>query len=75
VDKELSNLVRKRFSVIAAPDARVGEESVLRADYCATTNRMLRVAVNSFMDSLSLVIEVMQELDADVLAEEKGLKV
>lgn len=29
---------------------------------------MLRVAVNSFMESLSLVIEVMENLDEDVLA-------
>ena len=29
---------------------------------------MLRVAVNSFMDSLNLVIEVMEQLDEDVLA-------
>lgn len=28
---------------------------------------MLRVAVNSFMDSLRLVVEVMEQLDADVL--------
>lgn len=29
---------------------------------------MLRVAVNSFMESLSLVLEVMENLDEDVLA-------
>ena len=32
---------------------------------------MLRVAVNSFMDSLNLVIEVMEQLDEDVLAAAK----
>lgn len=42
---------------------------VLLVDYRATTNRMLRVAVNSFMDSLKLVIEVMEQLDEDVLAQ------
>jgi EKC/KEOPS complex subunit PCC1/LAGE3 len=28
---------------------------------------MLRVAVNSFMDSLKLVLEVMEQLDVDVI--------
>jgi EKC/KEOPS complex subunit PCC1/LAGE3 len=28
---------------------------------------MLRVAVNSFLDSLALVLEVMEELDVDVV--------
>lgn len=28
---------------------------------------MLRVSVNSFMDSLALILEVMEKLDADVL--------
>ena len=31
---------------------------------------MLRVAVNSFMDTLRLVIEVMEQLDVDVLEPE-----
>lgn len=31
---------------------------------------MLRVAVNSFMDTLHLVIEVMEQLDVDVLEPE-----
>lgn len=39
----------------------------MRVLYKATTNRMLRVSVNSFMDSLSLILEVMERLDADVL--------
>jgi EKC/KEOPS complex subunit PCC1/LAGE3 len=29
---------------------------------------MLRVAVNSFMEGLKLVLEVMEQLDVDVLA-------
>lgn len=41
----------------------------LRADYRATTNRMLRVAVNSYMESLRLVVDVMGALDVDVLEE------
>lgn len=40
---------------------------MVRVEYKAATNRMLRVAVNSFLDSVALVIEVMQELDVDVL--------
>ena len=48
-------------------------EKVLRIDYSATTNRMLRVAVNGFLESLRTVIEVMEELDLDVL-HHKGLQ-
>lgn len=50
----------------------VGDEelTVLRTEYKATTNRMLRVAVNGFMESLGVVLGVMEELDVDVLAEE-----
>lgn len=33
---------------------------------------MLRVAVNSFMEGLKLVLEVMEQLDVDVLAAEKA---
>jgi hypothetical protein len=39
-----------------------------REKYKATTNRMLRVAVNGFMESLGLVLGIMEELDVDVLA-------
>ncbi|KAI0395738.1 transcription factor Pcc1-domain-containing protein [Xylariaceae sp. FL0594] len=65
VDKELSSLVSRSFSLTPSTSAPEGhtEMSILRAHYKATTNRMLRVAVNSFMESLSLVIEVMEELD------------
>ncbi|MCJ1255195.1 hypothetical protein MMC24_003011 [Lignoscripta atroalba] len=45
-------------------------QTVLRTKYEATTNRMLRVAVNGFMESLGVILEVMQELDVDVLVEE-----
>lgn len=41
--------------------------TVLRIEYKATTNRMLRVAVNGFMESLGVVLGVMEELDVDVL--------
>jgi EKC/KEOPS complex subunit PCC1/LAGE3 len=40
---------------------------VLRTQYRATTNRMLRVAVNGYMESLGVVLGVMEELDVDVL--------
>ncbi|KAK0940031.1 hypothetical protein LTR29_008366 [Friedmanniomyces endolithicus] len=41
--------------------------TVLCVAYKATTNRMLRVAVNGFFESLGVVIQVMEELDVDVL--------
>lgn len=40
------------------------------ADYHATTNRMLRVSVNGFMESMKVVLRVMEELDVDVLERE-----
>lgn len=49
------------------------ESTVLKTEYKATTNRMLRVAVNGFMESLGVVIGIMEELDEDVLdAGEEG---
>lgn len=54
------------MSLVDAPGA---DARVLKIDYQATTNRMLRVAVNSFMESLRLVLEVMEQLDVDVLAQ------
>ncbi|KAI0429231.1 transcription factor Pcc1-domain-containing protein [Xylaria sp. FL1042] len=70
VDKELSPLVSRTFALAALQGAAEvnPETNVLRAEYKATTNRMLRVAVNAFMESLGLIIEVMGELDEDVLA-------
>lgn len=56
-------------------EGREGAEEdrvVLKTEYRATTNRMLRVAVNGFMESLAVVVGVMGELDADVLALERG---
>lgn len=80
VDRELSPLVRREFSTISAVASASGDagrfndggddvtgQNVMRVLYEATTNRMLRVSVNSFMDSLSLILEVMERLDADVL--------
>ncbi|PTB79612.1 Pcc1-domain-containing protein [Trichoderma longibrachiatum ATCC 18648] len=55
---------------------QAGEEGaaqvLLRVEYRAATNRMLRVAVNSFMEGLKLVVEVMEQLDVDVLAAAGG---
>jgi EKC/KEOPS complex subunit PCC1/LAGE3 len=67
VDKELSPLVCRSLSLIA-PDADAScDKTVLRTEYKATTNRMLRVAVNGFMESLAVVLAIMEELDVDVL--------
>jgi EKC/KEOPS complex subunit PCC1/LAGE3 len=81
VDKELSPLVRRSFSTISAAASKsaedasllnTSEEIILRTEYKATTNRMLRVAVNGFMESLSVVIGVMEELDVDILEGKNG---
>ena len=57
-DAELSPLVRRSFSIT--------NSTTLRVDYSATTNRMLRVAVNGFFESIGVVTGVMKELDVDV---------
>lgn len=67
VDKELSPLVRRSLTASSESGDAAG---LLRVEYKATTNRMLRVAVNSFMESLKLVVEVMEQLDIDVLEEQ-----
>jgi EKC/KEOPS complex subunit PCC1/LAGE3 len=67
VDKELSPLVCRSFSLIAPESGEGTHKTVLRTEYKATTNRMLRVAVNGFMESLSVVLGIMEELDVDVL--------
>ena len=45
------------------------EKTVLQTFYEATTNRMLRVAVNGFMESLALVIDLMEGCDVDVIGQ------
>lgn len=72
VDKELSGLVKRELTTVAAPESSDAGETILRVGYKATTNRMLRVAVNSFMDSLALVLEVQEEMDVDVIESEKA---
>ncbi|KAF1826564.1 Pcc1-domain-containing protein [Dissoconium aciculare CBS 342.82] len=80
VDQELSALVQRSFSLesrdVPAAEEQSRNESprvILQTVYKATTNRMLRVAVNGFFDSLGTVIQVMEELDVDVL-HGKGLE-
>lgn len=73
VDTELSPFVRRDLNLVE-PECEgnaswKGEKTcVLQTTYRATTNRMLRVAVNGFMESLGVVLGVMHELDVDVLA-------
>ncbi|KAL7946426.1 Pcc1 domain-containing protein [Trichoderma barbatum] len=71
VDPELSPLVQRHLSVVSPSSSSDDQKQVLQVEYQATTNRMLRVAVNSFMEGLKLVLEVMEQLDVDVLASEK----
>jgi len=68
VDQELSPLVHREFQVIS-PAASAAEKSVLRTVYSATTNRMLRVSVNGFFESLRVVLQIIEELDVDVVNE------
>lgn len=67
VDAELSPLVRRGFSLAKATSS--DDLSVLKVEYAATTNRMLRVAVNGFIESVGVVIGVMKDLDVDVVYE------
>jgi EKC/KEOPS complex subunit PCC1/LAGE3 len=84
VDPELSPLVRRQLTVVPAPTSTSTQGSpaatatatgdnarLLEVRYRATTNRMLRVAVNGFMESLKLVVEVMEQLDTDVLGQKQ----
>ena len=64
VDEELSPLVSRSFSLVSPTG---GDRTILRTQYKATTNRMLRVAVNGFMESLSVVLGIMEELDVDIV--------
>lgn len=64
VDAELSPLVRRSFSLAGDKEA-----NILVVNYAATTNRMLRVAVNGFFESVGVVIGVMKDLDVDVVYE------
>jgi EKC/KEOPS complex subunit PCC1/LAGE3 len=67
VDAELSPLVRRSFALTS--NLQSTEANVLQVNYAATTNRMLRVAVNGFIESVGVVIGVMKDLDVDVVNE------
>ncbi|KFY26867.1 hypothetical protein V493_03829 [Pseudogymnoascus sp. VKM F-4281 (FW-2241)] len=67
VDKELSPLVCRTLTLVAPTSDANCDKTVLRTEYKASTNRMLRVAVNGFMESLAVVLSIMEELDVDVL--------
>ncbi len=89
MDAELSSLVTRSFALVSAAQAKdrlanlaestseldIDHErrSILQVHYKATTPRMLRVAVNSFFESVGLILQVMEELDVDVL-HEKGIE-
>ncbi|CAK7202797.1 hypothetical protein SEUCBS139899_005524 [Sporothrix eucalyptigena] len=76
VDKELSPSVRRSFTVYNTPestDDSADSKTGLRTTYEASTNRMLRVSVNAFFDSIGLVVEVMEGMDEDVLAAEETM--
>ncbi|KAE9979954.1 hypothetical protein EG328_000599 [Venturia inaequalis] len=76
VDKELSPLVRRSFTLSSPSAHEPGENlSVLVVSYSATTNRMLRVSVNGFWESLRLVVECMESLDEDVIEGEGDVDV
>ncbi|KAK8241494.1 transcription factor Pcc1-domain-containing protein [Phyllosticta capitalensis] len=61
IDAELSPLVQRTLAISPS------NASVLQVHYAATTNRMLRVAVNGFFDSLGVVLGVMEECDRDTV--------
>lgn len=76
VDKELSPLVDRTLDAVERAEHQsngvvaVSSKSILRATYRATTNRMLRVSVNGYLESLKTVVQVMEELDVDVCMNE-----
>lgn len=79
VDQELSPFVRRSHALVARTGSAEQTDNdddesktVLETTYRATTNRMLRVSVNGFMETLGVVLGVMEELDVDVLKEEAG---
>ncbi|OJI85340.1 hypothetical protein ASPTUDRAFT_54983 [Aspergillus tubingensis CBS 134.48] len=70
VDTELSPFVKRSFALTTPTKEQIADEeakTVLETTYCATTNRMLRVSVNGFMENLAVMLGVMEELDVDVL--------
>ena len=47
-------------------DPSRAQQTFLVTEYRATTNRMLRVAVNGFFESVSVILGCMRELDEDI---------
>ena len=76
VDKELSPLVDRSFDLVdpaehqSNGDVVAASKTALRVTYRASTNRMLRVSVNGFLESLRLVVQVMEDLDVDLCMNE-----
>lgn len=61
-------------TIVKPADSEQDEmKTVLKTEYRATTNRMLRVSVNGFFESLGTVVQTMEELDLDVV-HAKGLE-
>lgn len=83
VDAELSPFVRRTLTLTTPSPENPAEpqekkqkqdpdesKTVLQTIYRATTNRMLRVAVNGYMENLGVILGVMTDLDVDVLKAE-----
>jgi EKC/KEOPS complex subunit PCC1/LAGE3 len=77
VDKELSPLVHRSFTLVSPASTSTNgsaegsaDQTSLNVIYSAATNRMLRVSVNGFFESLRLVVQVMEDLDVDVASRE-----
>ena len=60
-------LVKHREQPGHADNGGEPRKTVLVTEYRATTNRMLRVSVNGFFESVGVVIASMRELDQDVV--------
>lgn len=80
VDKELSLLVNRDLSLglSAVNEPRESSDPIkglgtteaghtLLAVFEAATNRVLRVSVNSFLDNVALVLDMMATLDVDMV--------
>lgn len=62
-----TNNTGKNYTDSTASSNSVSSTTNLQIEYTAATNRLLRVAVNGFFDSLRVVIHAMQELDTDTI--------
>ncbi|TQS38482.1 hypothetical protein Golomagni_01011 [Golovinomyces magnicellulatus] len=74
VDPELSSLVHRTLTTISSTSPcsnslylAENQKSIVRTHYKATTTRVLRVALNGFMESLSVIIAIMAELNVKTL--------